>query len=97
MCTIFLLGIYARALEFCWLWGSPLTFVFVYMCPIIPFALYFDGIISSLRTRTPDEVEALLRSCGEDASEWEVKSGRELHFWPCGYVSWIVGTKKDGS
>jgi len=69
--------------------------LFTYVVPIIPFVLVFDGLISSLRTRTPDEVEVLLRSCGADANGWEVHSGRKLHLWPCAYINWVVCAKKE--
>ncbi|VUC34313.1 unnamed protein product [Clonostachys rosea] len=69
---------------------SPATFFFTWMIPIIPFVLVYDGYISSLRTREPEEVEALLRSCGANTSAWEIKSGRELHVWPVGYLNWVV-------
>lgn len=71
-------------------WRSPATFIFTWIIPILPFVLVFDGYVSSLRTREPEEVEALLRSCGADTSEWEMKSGRDIHLWPVGYVNWIV-------
>jgi hypothetical protein len=70
---------------------------FTYVIPIIPFVLVFDGWVSSLRTRTPKEVEALLRTCGadkDDISRWEVRSGRDMHLWPTGYLTWIVCEKK---
>ncbi|TGJ81510.1 hypothetical protein E0Z10_g7257 [Xylaria hypoxylon] len=41
-------------------WWSPQILFFVYVVPIVPFVLVFDGIISSLRTRTAHEVEVLL-------------------------------------
>ncbi len=37
--------------------------------PIIPFVLVFDGFVSALRTRTPQEVEVLLRTCGAEGTE----------------------------
>lgn len=67
---------------------------FVYVIPVVPFVLVFDGIISCLRTRTADEVEALLRTCGADSDGWEVKSGREQVIWPCGYLNWVICSKK---
>lgn len=73
-----------------WAWRSPATFIFSWLIPILPFVLVFDGLISSLRTRTPDEVEALLRSCGADTSEWEIRSGSKRHLWPCGYLNWVI-------
>ncbi|KAI0898835.1 hypothetical protein F4806DRAFT_506754 [Annulohypoxylon nitens] len=75
-------------------WWSPLRLLFIYPLPVVPFVLTFDGIISSLRTRTPDEVEALLRTCGADCDGWEIKSGRERFLWPCGHLNWVICTKK---
>ncbi|KAH7319704.1 hypothetical protein B0I35DRAFT_478030 [Stachybotrys elegans] len=72
------------------LWRSPIVFFFSSFIPIIPFVLMFDGWISALRTRTPDEVEALLRSCGADTSDWEVRSGSVCTHWPVGYMHWII-------
>lgn len=54
------------------------------MLPLIPFCIVFDGYISSLRTRTPDEVVALLRRAkdaagggkqGAEAAQKEARNG----------------------
>ncbi len=88
------LGILLFAPYYAWRWRSPATLLFTYLVPVLPFVLVFDGWISSLRTRTPDEVEALLRSCGAPgADRWELRSGHVRHLWPCGYVNWIVCIK----
>ena len=92
---IFGLGIMLTAPYYAWVWRSPMTLVFTYLIPILPFVLVFDGWMSMLRTRTPDEVEALLRTCGAaDTDAWELRSGEVRHLWPCGYLKWIVCTKK---
>lgn len=94
---IFGLGIMLTAPYYAWRWRSPMTLVFTYLIPILPFVLVFDGWMSMLRTRTPDEVEALLRTCGAstaDTDAWELRSGEVRHLWPCGYMKWIVCTKK---
>ncbi|CAM1501848.1 Fc.00g038320.m01.CDS01 [Cosmosporella sp. VM-42] len=87
---IFGIGVIAAAPYYAWKWRSPATLIFTWLIPILPFVLIFDGFMSSIRTRTPDEIEALLRSCGADTSEWELKSGSERHLWPCGYLNWII-------
>jgi len=61
--------------------------------------LVFDGWMSALRTRTPDEVEALLRTCGAEGgaaeiAKWEVRSGRSSFMWPFGNLNWIICVKK---
>ncbi|KAH8840990.1 hypothetical protein MCOR07_003290 [Pyricularia oryzae] len=74
------------------------AFVFTWFLPIIPVVVTFDGYISSLRTRTPDEVEALLRTCGAgNVEDWEIRGGTERHFWPFGYLEWIICTKKSSA
>ncbi|KAI1410497.1 hypothetical protein F5Y13DRAFT_167887 [Hypoxylon sp. FL1857] len=75
-------------------WWSPLRLFWIYVIPVVPFVLVFDGLISCLRTRTADEVEALLRTCGADTDSWEIQSGKEQFLWPCGNLNWIICTKK---
>ncbi|SPN99029.1 uncharacterized protein DNG_02068 [Cephalotrichum gorgonifer] len=71
--------------------------VFTYLLPVIPFVLVFDGWMSGLRTRTPAEVEAMLRERGGDAAAgWKVRSGRRRFLWPFGYLDWIVCTREEG-
>ncbi|KAG9251300.1 uncharacterized protein F5Z01DRAFT_728821 [Emericellopsis atlantica] len=78
-----------------WKHKSLASLIFMWFIPIIPFVLVWDGWISALRTREPDEVEALLRSCGADSSKWEIKSGSQQHLWPVGYVDWIICQPRD--
>ncbi|KAM7207279.1 hypothetical protein V8F20_002341 [Naviculisporaceae sp. PSN 640] len=97
-CALFGIGIMLSAPIFAWKWRSPLTLVFTYLLPILPFVLVWDGWMSSLRTRTPEEVEALMRTCGAEgdiAESWEVRSGVEQLMWPCGELRWIVCVKKE--
>ncbi|KAI1814898.1 hypothetical protein GGS20DRAFT_546337 [Poronia punctata] len=79
-------------------WWSPQILFFVYVVPIVPFVLVFDGLISSLRTRTADEVEVLLRTCGaKDTGDWVVRSGSENFLWPCGYLNWVLCFKQSST
>ncbi|KAK6086707.1 hypothetical protein SCUP515_00273 [Seiridium cupressi] len=94
MVTCFLYGFFILLCAPFFYWWSPKRLFFVYVLPIVPFVLVFDGLISSLRTRTPEEVEVLLRTCGADTTDWEIKSGRERFLWPTGELNWIVCTKK---
>ncbi|KAJ3501135.1 hypothetical protein NM208_g16997 [Fusarium decemcellulare] len=89
-CTILGIGAILSAPLYALKWRSPSTFIFSCLIPILPFVLVFDGYISALRTREPEEVEALLRSCGAETSRWEMRSGSEVHLWPCGYLNWII-------
>ncbi|KAI1387706.1 uncharacterized protein F4822DRAFT_407344 [Hypoxylon trugodes] len=93
--TCFIFGFFIFLIAPLLYWWSPVRLFFVYIIPVVPFVLVFDGLISCLRTRTADEVEALLRTCGApDAENWEVHSGKEQFLWPCGYLNWIVCTKR---
>lgn len=59
---------------------------------MIPFVVVFDGIISSIRTRTAKEVNELLSGL-EDLEGWELRDGKELHTWPTGDMTWFIGVK----
>ncbi|KAH9890150.1 hypothetical protein F4778DRAFT_752785 [Xylariomycetidae sp. FL2044] len=81
-------------------WWSPLRLFFVYWVPVIPFVLVFDGLVSCLRTRTPPEVERLLRTCGADRDElqdWDVLSGTQMFLWPVGKLHWVIGRKRSAA
>ncbi|TPX15467.1 uncharacterized protein E0L32_004447 [Thyridium curvatum] len=95
--AIFGLGILALAPFYAFKWRSPATLFWAWLVPVLPFVLVWDGWISSLRTRTPREVEVLLRTCGAEGGtdRWEVRSGSVEHLWPCGFVNWVICLKKD--
>lgn len=42
-----------------------------YLVPVLPPAIWFDGIVSTLRVYTPEEMLAMGREVGGDAYEWE--------------------------
>ncbi|RSM20337.1 hypothetical protein CDV31_000832 [Fusarium ambrosium] len=84
------IGVILSAPYYALKWRAPSVFIFTWLIPIIPLVLICDGIVSSLRTREPEEVEMLLRSCGADASGWEMRSGKEMFFWPCGHLNWVI-------
>ncbi|EMR62525.1 hypothetical protein UCREL1_10542 [Eutypa lata UCREL1] len=96
--TCFIFGIFSLFIApfyyYSYYFTSPSSLFFIYVVPIVPFVLVFDGLVSSVRTRTPTEVEALLQTCGADTTGWELKSGRQRFLWPTGYMSWIICTKK---
>ncbi|KAI9750307.1 MAG: hypothetical protein M1815_001873 [Lichina confinis] len=94
-------------------WAASLELwllLFTYFLPILPFTLVFDGVISSLRTRTPDEIVQLMYGkaasfAGANAGipkkyrrgQWTFEAGLEMHTWPVGYLNWFVGKKVEGS
>lgn len=78
-------------------WKYPSQFFWSCIIPIVPFILTADGIVSSLRTRTAEEVVSLLKNCGAeiDFDDLEVRSGRIQHTKLVGgYLSWTIITKK---
>lgn len=77
-------------------YDSPAHLFFTYLVPLVPFVVVFDGYISSLRTRTPEEVQALMRSKvdAETLSKWKFRSGESCHTWPIGFMNWIICTKE---
>ncbi|KAM0322306.1 hypothetical protein ACHAQA_009595 [Verticillium albo-atrum] len=94
-CLLLGLGVLLSAPYHAWRLRSWTVLFFCWVVPVLPFVLVFDGLVSSLRTRTPDEVEALMRSCGADSTGWELTSGSDMHLWPVGYLHWVIATKKD--
>ncbi|KAH9214110.1 hypothetical protein DL95DRAFT_338183 [Leptodontidium sp. 2 PMI_412] len=92
--TIFAMGLLMFAITPFYFWRSPGHLFFTYIIPIIPFVLVFDGYVSSLRTRSPEEVQALMKDCGASCDGWIVKSGHEQHTWPTGYMTWVIGIKR---
>jgi len=91
--TIFFLGPLFFLITPFYFWRSPGHLFFTYIIPIVPFVLAFDGYVSSMRTRSADEVLTLLERNGGLGKGWKVRSGREMHTWPMGYMSWIIAVK----
>jgi len=91
---MFAMGILMLVITPFYFWRSPGHLFFTYIIPVIPFVLVFDGIISSLRTRSAEEVQALMRKCGASADGWTVRSGQEQHTWPTGYMTWVMAIKE---
>ncbi len=47
--------------------------IFTYLIPIVPLAVFWDGLVSVLRTYTPSEMEAMTQQLqGGDQYEWEI-------------------------
>lgn len=74
-------------------WRSPGHLFFTYIVPIIPFVLVFDGYVSSLRTRTPEEFFTLMEGM-EEVEGWRFRSGSELHTWPTGEMTYFIGVRE---
>ncbi|TGV01629.1 hypothetical protein [Flavivirga rizhaonensis] len=66
--------------------------VFTYLIPIVPLFVLWDGLVSSLRTYSVKEMNALVKSLnGTENYDWEigkVKSGP-------GVILYLLGTKKE--
>ena len=75
-------------------WRSPGHLFFTYIIPIIPFVVVFDGYVSSLRTRTGDEILAMLER-KDPVAEWDFWMGNEFHTFPIGEMSYFIGLKRN--
>ncbi|KAI6714216.1 hypothetical protein JHW43_003253 [Diplocarpon mali] len=91
--TMIAMGLLMFGITPFYFWRSPGHLFFTYIIPIIPFVLVFDGYVSSLRTRSADEVQALMKECGASCDGWTVKSGQAQHTFPTGYMTWVIGVK----
>jgi len=52
-----------------WRWSR---LALTYALPIVPALFMWDGVVSSLRTYTPDELRAMTRSLQRDDYRWEI-------------------------
>ncbi|KAK4936153.1 hypothetical protein LTR10_022902 [Elasticomyces elasticus] len=95
--TISLLWPLAMIITPFYFWHSPGHLLFTYLVPIVPFIWVYDGYISCLRTRTPSEVQALLRSrvSAEKSHGWKFQSGQACHTWPIGWLYWTICYKDE--
>ncbi|GJP98473.1 hypothetical protein CBS63078_3493 [Aspergillus niger] len=74
---------------------SPLHLFFTYLLPFFPLLMLFDGWVSMMRCRTPDELHDLVRrSNAADMKNWEFRSGKSAVMYPVAYVHWFMGVKK---
>jgi hypothetical protein len=56
---------------FRWSWA-----LFTYLIPVIPLMAMFDGMVSCLRTYSPDELRGLVRELGATGYEWQIGTVR---------------------
>ncbi|HSV52659.1 MAG TPA: class I SAM-dependent methyltransferase [Burkholderiaceae bacterium] len=67
-----------------------------YVVPLVPLAVLFDGVVSCLRTYTPDELMALVARVPDGGSyHWEAGVDR-IGFLPVG-VTYLVGYPRVGN
>ncbi|KAK6359208.1 hypothetical protein TWF696_000372 [Orbilia brochopaga] len=68
---------------------------FTYIIPILPFVMVFDGYMSALRTRTPQEILALVETIpAQDRAGWEWRWGAKKFAKPVGEINYFIGVKK---
>ncbi|KAF3202711.1 hypothetical protein TWF679_010673 [Orbilia oligospora] len=67
---------------------------FTYIIPILPFVMVFDGYMSALRTRTPQEILDLLDTIPEkERIGWDWKWGRQRFAKPVGEINYFMGIR----
>lgn len=92
------LGVLVFAPYFAWRWRSPGTLFWCWVVPVLPIVLVWDGWMSSVRTRTVEEITDMMAGCGVGADvvkKWETRTGRVTHLPPFADVNWIVATKRE--
>lgn len=93
-----------------WFWGQWDLLFWMYIVPVVPFVVVFDGLVSGLRTRTEGEImELLVRGRGRgggdgedgdgdgdeiDGEKWRFESGVEKHTWLLGEMNWFIAIKE---
>ena len=56
---------------------TPLRLLLTYLLPLTPLALSWDGLVSSLRAYSPEELRAVTASLARDGYTWEVGEVRK--------------------
>jgi len=61
-----------------------------YVVPVVPLAIMFDGMVSCLRTYTPDEMRALVAGLDDEGYYWEI--GKQTVPGALGPITYLIGT-----
>ncbi|MCJ1457096.1 hypothetical protein MMC28_007462 [Mycoblastus sanguinarius] len=93
--TVLMLGPLLWAGSWYWFWGQWGHLFWTYVLPVVPAVVVFDGLVSCLRTRRAGEVMELVEKVGGGRG-WRFESGRSMHTWPGGTMSWFIGVKEGG-
>ena len=74
-----------------------LRLVLTYLVPLIPLMLIFDGIVSCLRTYSPEELQVMVKNIrGSSDYNWEIGIEKPKYF-PAG-ITYLIGyPRKDAS
>jgi len=71
---------------------KPGRIIFTYLIPIVPLFVLWDGVVSSLRTYSIKEMNALIENLnGTENYDWEINKVRS----GAGVVLYLLGTKKE--
>jgi hypothetical protein len=69
---------------------TPARAVWTYLCPLAPFFYSWDGMVSCLRTYTPDDLRDLTADLGGDYS-WEIGQVDARHQFGPYKITYIIG------
>ncbi len=70
-----------------------LSLVITYLIPIIPFVFVFDGIVSCLRSYSPEELQMIVKKVrGNELYSWEIGKKRCRRF--SGWITYLIGYPK---
>ena len=79
-----------------WFWGDWVYLFWTYVIPVIPFVLVFDGVVSSLRTRSEMEIFRLMKGMDNvSSSGWRFQSGERQHTFGIGKMGYFIGVKEE--
>jgi len=79
-----------------WFWGDWTHLFWTYVIPVVPVVVMLDGWVSAVRTRSGEEILALMKKGGmqEEMQGWRFEDGHRLHTWPTGVMHYFVGVKE---
>lgn len=64
-----------------------------YIVPVIPFAIFFDGIVSCLRIYSVPELQALVNQLPPNNYRWDIRNARQ-RFFPV-RITYLVGIPRE--
>lgn len=75
--------------------NSPKHLFFTYVIPLLPLLTVFDGLVSTIRCRTAEEIQDLLHQKDLDLSGWKIKSGHHMLYEPFVHMYYFIAVRNE--
>ncbi|KAJ5538698.1 hypothetical protein N7494_008177 [Penicillium frequentans] len=75
--------------------NSPKHLFFTYVIPLLPLLTAFDGLVSTIRCRTGEEIQDLLHHKDLDLSGWKIKNGNHILYEPVVHMYYFIAVRHE--